>query len=43
MLEGAAFSGQTINEGQALQLISQGQTLLTEVSACVSNIPACAL
>jgi hypothetical protein len=42
MLEGAAFSGQTINESQALQLISQGQALLNEVSACEANIPACA-
>jgi hypothetical protein len=42
MLEGAAFSGQTINESQALQLISEGQALLNEVSACEANIPACA-
>ena len=42
MLEGAAFSGQTINERPALQVISQGQALLNEVSACVANIPVCA-
>jgi hypothetical protein len=42
MLEGAAFSGQTINEGQALQVISQGQALLNEVSGCAANIPVCA-
>jgi hypothetical protein len=33
LLEGAAFRAETINEGQALQLISQGQALLGEVSA----------
>jgi hypothetical protein len=43
MLEGAAFSGQTISESPALQLISQGQALVNEVSACAANIPVCAL
>src|SRR5262249_16631839 len=42
MLEGAAFSGETISNGQALQLISQGQALLNDVAACAGNIPACA-
>jgi len=42
MLEAAAFSGETISNGQALQLISQGQALLNEVVACAGNIPACA-
>ena len=42
MLEGAAFSGETISNGQALQLISQGQALLNEIVACAGNIPACA-
>jgi hypothetical protein len=42
MLEGAAFGGQAIHEGQALQLIWQGQVLRFEVSACAANIPACA-
>jgi hypothetical protein len=42
MLEGAAFSGQTINEGQAMQLISQGEALLDQVSECGEHIPSCA-
>jgi hypothetical protein len=41
MLEGAAFSGETIDNIQAKQLISQGQALLNEVRACAGNIPAC--
>jgi len=42
MLEEAAFSGEKINELQALELISQGEALVTEVSACAGNIPVCA-
>jgi hypothetical protein len=33
LLEGAGFSGQSINEQQAKQLISQGQALLNQVNA----------
>src|SRR6266568_4396221 len=33
LLEGAEFNGQTINEQQAEQLISQGQALLNAVNA----------
>jgi len=41
MLEGAEFSGLAINEQQAKQLISDGQTLLDHASACASNPGAC--
>jgi hypothetical protein len=34
LLEGAEFNGQSINEQQAKQLISQGQALLNQVNAC---------
>jgi hypothetical protein len=34
LLEGAEFNGQSINEQQAKQLISQGQALLSQVNAC---------
>jgi hypothetical protein len=42
LLEGAAFSGDTINEGEAMELISQGEALLDQVSECAEHIPACA-
>jgi hypothetical protein len=41
MLDGAAFNGQTIDEGQARQLISQGWALLDDVRSCAADIPAC--
>jgi len=34
LLEGAEFNGQSINEQQAKQLISQGQALLNQVNTC---------
>jgi hypothetical protein len=43
MLEGAEFSGLSINEQQAKQLISAGQLLLDRASACATNPGACAL
>jgi hypothetical protein len=43
MLEGAAFGGISINEQQAKQLISAGQALLDQASACAVNPGACAL
>jgi len=42
MLEGAEFGGLAINEQQAKQLISAGQTLLGQASACASNPGSCA-
>jgi hypothetical protein len=41
MLEGAVFGEAFVNEQQAQQLIQQGHDLLSEVSACAANIPAC--
>ena len=42
MLEGAEFSGLSINEQQAKQLISDGQSLLDRASSCAANPAACA-
>jgi hypothetical protein len=41
MLEAAEFNGQSINEQQARQIISQAQTLLNQASACASNPASC--
>jgi len=43
MLEEAEFSGLSINEQQAKQLISAGQLLLDRASPCATNPGACAL
>jgi hypothetical protein len=42
LLEGAAFGGLSINEQQAKQLISAGQALLDQASACAANPGGCA-
>jgi hypothetical protein len=42
LLEGAQFSGVTINEGQAKKLIAAGQDLLDRASGCAVNPAACA-
>jgi hypothetical protein len=42
MLEGAEFSGLAINEQQAKGLISAGQALLDQASACAANPGSCA-
>jgi hypothetical protein len=42
LLEGAAFSGKTISEQQARQLISQGQRLLEQVASCAEEPSGCA-
>jgi hypothetical protein len=42
MLEGAAFGDETIDEGEAKGLISQGGALLEQVSECAEHILACA-
>ena len=41
-LEGAEFSGLSINEQQAKQLITDGQSLLDRASACAADPAACA-
>jgi hypothetical protein len=41
LLEGAAFAGQPISEGQAKRLIQQGQQLLAEVASCAASLPEC--
>lgn len=41
MLEGAEFSREAINEQQAKQIISEGQALLNQASACASNPGTC--
>jgi hypothetical protein len=41
LLEGAAFGGQPISEGQARRLIRQGQQLLAEVASCAASLPEC--
>ena len=41
LLEGAAFGGQPISEGQAKKLIRQGQQLLGEVASCAASLPEC--
>jgi hypothetical protein len=38
MLEGAAFGGQAIDEGQAKSLISQAQALLAQVAAAAASL-----
>lgn len=42
LLEAAEFSGQAINEQQGKGLISLGQSLLDQASACASNPGSCA-
>ena len=42
-LEGAQFHRQAINEQQAKQLISAGQALLNQASACAANPGTCGL
>jgi len=41
ILEGAEFSGLSINEQQAKQLISDSQTLLDQASGCAANPTSC--
>ena len=41
VLEGAEFSGLSINEQQAKQLISASQALLGQASACAANPGSC--
>ena len=41
MLEGAAFSGQSIDEGHASQLIQKAEALLDQVSECAEDIAKC--
>ena len=41
MLEGAEFGGLAINEQQAKQIISAGQTLVSQASACASSPGSC--
>lgn len=41
MLEGAEFSGESIDEQSAKNLISQGQTLLNQANACAANPATC--
>ena len=41
MLEGAEFNGIAINEQQAKQIISAGQSLLNQASACAADPGAC--
>jgi hypothetical protein len=43
MLEGAEFNGKAIDEQEANEVISRGQALLDQVSACTSNPGKCAL
>jgi hypothetical protein len=41
LLEGAQFNGQSIDEGQAKQLILAGQALLNQASACAEEPEEC--
>lgn len=42
VLEGAEFSGESIDEQSAKNLISQGQALLNQANACAANPAQCA-
>jgi len=41
MLEGAEFNGQAIDENQAKKIISDGEALLQQASACASSPETC--
>jgi hypothetical protein len=41
LLEGAAFGGHSIDEGQAKDLIERAEALLDQVSKCAGNIAVC--
>jgi hypothetical protein len=43
MIEGAEFNGKANDEQEAKEVISRGQALLDQASACASNPGKCAL